>query len=196
MRIQPVQPAEKGQVLILAFYFPPHTATGAQRPGRFVRYLPEFGYSSQVITGNEAGSKNGPAVCCLPDRSIHGTGPAMLSTAAGLLQRVISPHNDRLYWVPHAVAQAEKYLAAHPVSAILTTSPPIATHVAGLWLKKRHPRLKWIADFRDPLMLKGVQFRTARLTKYADRWLERAIFQHADALTTVTDVILEDWHER
>src|SRR5439155_16010008 len=39
------------RVLLLAYYFPPIGGAGAQRPARFVRHLPAFGYEPVVVTG-------------------------------------------------------------------------------------------------------------------------------------------------
>ena len=44
------QPRSKGEVLIIAYYFPPQNTAGAARPSRFHKYLPEFGYRTQVIS--------------------------------------------------------------------------------------------------------------------------------------------------
>jgi glycosyltransferase involved in cell wall biosynthesis len=39
------------RVLFLAYHFPPVGGAGVQRPTRFVRYLPDFGYEPVVVTG-------------------------------------------------------------------------------------------------------------------------------------------------
>jgi glycosyltransferase involved in cell wall biosynthesis len=39
------------RVLVLAYYFPPIGGAGAQRPAKFVRFLPEHGHQPVVITG-------------------------------------------------------------------------------------------------------------------------------------------------
>jgi glycosyltransferase involved in cell wall biosynthesis len=39
------------RVLVLAYYFPPIGGAGAQRPAKFVRFLPSRGYEPTVITG-------------------------------------------------------------------------------------------------------------------------------------------------
>ena len=35
--------------LIVAYYFPPENTSGAARPARFFRYLPEFGFDPVVV---------------------------------------------------------------------------------------------------------------------------------------------------
>jgi glycosyltransferase involved in cell wall biosynthesis len=104
-----------------------------------------------------------------------------------LLERVL-PYNDCLQWVPHAVATASPLLRSEAIPVIVSTSPPVATHVAALWLKRRYGA-RWIADFRDPLA--GNPFRTRRIGLPYDLVLERSIVSSADGIVVNTDAALE-----
>ena len=51
------QPGSRGTgrpLLFHSYYFPPIGGSGAQRPLKMVRYLPEFGYQPVVVTGGGA----------------------------------------------------------------------------------------------------------------------------------------------
>jgi hypothetical protein len=48
------------------------------------------------------------------------------------------PYNDRLPWIPHALLAAERIAAAVPLRAVLSTSPPVAAHVAAYLFVRRH----------------------------------------------------------
>ncbi len=95
----------------------------------------------------------------------------------------------RVWWVRPSVRHLRKYLAAHPVDAIITTGPPHSMHLIGLGLK-RATGVPWIADFRDPWT--DIDFYgQLSLTGWADRKhhrLERDVLQHADRVITVS------WH--
>ena len=39
------------QLLCIAYHFPPVGGAGVQRTVKFIRYLPEFGWSSAVVAG-------------------------------------------------------------------------------------------------------------------------------------------------
>jgi hypothetical protein len=106
------------------------------------------------------------------------------------VQKLLLPYDDRLPWVPHAVEAVNALMAKMPVSVIVSTSPPIATHLAALWLKRRHG-IRWVADFRDPLY--GNPGRSRRWGRLYDRAVERAIFQHADIVLAVTDTVRDQW---
>jgi glycosyltransferase involved in cell wall biosynthesis len=55
----------------------------------------------------------------------------------------------KVFWVKPAVKFLENYLAANPVEAVITTSPPMSLSLIGLGLQQKL-KLPWIADFRDP----------------------------------------------
>lgn len=56
----------------------------------------------------------------------------------------------RVRWVKPSVKFLSKWLDENHIDAIITTGPPHSIHLIGLGLKKKNPKLKWIADFRDP----------------------------------------------
>jgi len=171
------------KVLMFAFYFPPGLFTGAQRPFRFAKYLNEFGYATHVITAirQREGSP-------WRDVSVTPDGPATWQTAlASCLGRIaqrLLPHNDELPWVPHAVTAAEHIISYVRPSTLISTSPPLACHLAALAVK-RHHGVAWVADFRDPLY--GNPARVGRLGCLYDSAMERLIISEADAVIANTD---------
>jgi glycosyltransferase involved in cell wall biosynthesis len=109
------------------------------------------------------------------------------------LERAILPYNERLSWTPYAVAEANRLYRTSKYDVVLSTSPPVAAHLAALALKRRY-QLKWIADLRDPLL--DNPFRTRRGARLYDATLERCLFRNADALIANTDAVAETWRER
>lgn len=92
----------------------------------------------------------------------------------------------RVWWVRPSVRFLVKYLADHPVDAVVTTGPPHSMHLIGLALKKR-TGVRWIADWRDPWT--NIDFyRQLKLTGAADRKhhrLEREVVTHTDVNVAV-----------
>jgi hypothetical protein len=162
-----------------------------QRAARLAKYLPRSGVDVRVIASSHAGadpSRGGTHYVPAPE--LHAA--AAWELAAQFAQR-IAPYNERLEWVPHAVRAACQIADREPIAAVISTSPPLATHLAALFLKARY-RLRWIADFRDPLS--GNPGRACRWARPYDLWLERAIFRSADALVAVTDTVRDEWQTR
>jgi len=181
-------------VLMVADAFPPDPLSGALRPGRFAKFLPEFGYNPVVVCRGEAGRSLERSDTVRRTSSIGASRKVRTMAKVGaVLQRYLLPYNDNLPWVAHALSEAEAVLASRPVSAVFSTSPPVATHLAALAIKLRYG-LPWIADFRDPLW--GNPFRARWWPFPYDRGVEGLIFRHADAVIANTDATAELWRGR
>jgi glycosyltransferase involved in cell wall biosynthesis len=176
------------RVLILAYWYPPENESGALRPFRFWKYLPKHGYDALVVAASSAAAspETGP-VFRTPEARHASCVIKSIAWTTRLLERVL-PYNDCLEWVPHAVATAGSLLRREEIPVIVSTSPPVATHMAALCLKRWYGA-RWIADFRDPLA--GNPFRTRRIGIPYDILLERSIVSWADALVVNTDSAFE-----
>jgi len=176
--------------LLLAYAFPPSSESGAQRPYRLFKYLPQNGCDVMVVccaSGVPDGSK---------ERNISRVAGESASAGARRLSRVIQrvlPYNEQLDWLPAAVRKAGQLIRARKIRVIVSTSPPNCTHLAALILKHRFG-IKWVADFRDPIY--GNPFRNRRWGYPYDACLERLIFHEADAVIAVTDAMADAWKSR
>lgn len=182
------------EVLFLAYYYPPQKTSGAERPRRFVRYLPEFGYQATVIASAErhtARIVRAGAPDAAPAADTAGT--RLRAWTADAAQRVLREHSARLPWAPRAEAAASSRIEAVRPAAILSTSPPLATHLAARQLKTRFG-IPWIADFRDPFA--DNPMRSLPLQRVYDPCLERSLFEKADAVIANTDAVADLWLRR
>ena len=186
-------PQHQKSVILLAYYYLPDNTSGVQRAVRLAKYLPRHGYDTTVICSSHAGELPGvPGVVHVPSAANRWQQANRWSRFAAGVQRLL-PYNEQLPWVPHAVAAARHLVSQRRTAAVLSTAPPLASHFAALWLKKRHG-LIWIADFRDPLL--GNPGRPRNWAKPYDAVLERWIFSQADALIAVTDAVAHEWRHR
>jgi hypothetical protein len=160
---------------------------------RMARYLPENGYAPHVICSSASGTLPDPAVSHVPSPATE-LKAANASRWAARFQRALLPYNEQLPWMPHAVAAAEDFLARSPGAVIVSTFPPLVGHLVALRLKQRHPGLKWLADFRDPLL--GNPGRPRKWARPYDAALQRAVFSSCDAAMAVTDVIVAEWKQK
>ncbi len=96
--------------------------------------------------------------------------------------------DPRVTWRKPSILFLKKYLKKHPVDAIVTTGPPQSMHLIGLGLKKSNPKLKWIADFRDPWskfdFLDNFDLSESAKKKQSD--LESEVLNFADRVVTVS----------
>jgi glycosyltransferase involved in cell wall biosynthesis len=105
--------------------------------------------------------------------------------------------DPRISWVHPSVRFLKKYLAEHPVDAVVTTGPPQSVHLIGLGLKKALG-LHWIADFRDP-WTEMFYYKHLGLSAAADRRhrrLEQAVLDGADTVVSVSPPVAADFQAK
>ena len=185
----------RSKVLFFAYYYPPQKTSGAERPRRFTKYLPDFGYEAIVLSATDAPGIR--IVSNSPEDSFPATSPSLLTrfaaSAADIMQRVLDERSERLPWAARAVATARSIVQQTSVTAIFSTSPPLSTHLAAMCLKSAYG-IPWVADFRDPFADNPI--RRSRLQAWYDPILERRIFRDADAIIANTDAVSDLWARR
>ena len=179
-------------ILLFAYNYPPINSSGAVRPARFVKYLRRLDFEVDVIT----------APCDRPDsdsRSHHVPDAAaakitqLRARFADFYQSVVSPYNERIPWSVYAADCAARLIRERPIRAILSTTPPVGTHIAAMAVRKRFG-IPWISDFRDPVL--GNPFRTAPRARPFYRRMEQAIARHSARIVVNTPAFLETMKER
>ena len=181
------------RVLLITYTFPPDNVPAAARPGQLFKYLPECGYQCVVVAANADGSPPEDDLVHRVPAGDRRSAVEIASTFARWFTRFCSPYEDRLSWVPYAAAAAADIIRSQPIEAIYSTSPFLAAHFAGLWLKLRYG-LPWVADFQDPV--RDNPFRDRRWIYPYDAIIERAFFRHADWLIANTDTVASAWGNR
>ncbi len=167
------------RILIISYYWPPSAGSGVQRWLKFAKYLPSYGWDPVIYTPENPDFKitDQGLLNDLPDdievlktpiwepyalakkfsgdkkinTGIVGDGPK-LSKKKKLMNWVRGNFfipDPRVFWVKPSIKYLSKYLAEHPVDAIVTTGPPHSMHLIGLGLKKQLD-IHWLVDIRDP----------------------------------------------
>ena len=85
---------------------------------------------------------------------------------------------------------AREILRKENIAAVISSSPPVTSHLIGGELKAEH-EIPWIADIRD-LWSQNHNYRYSPLRRALDRRLELKTLSKADALVTVS----EPWAEK
>ena len=180
-------------VILIARHFPPSNASGAQRPFRLARYLPEFGYRPLVVCGGEPPSTPVlPDVHFVPDAQTHARAGRRLHALVGALQRRF-PYDEQWPWALHAALAAEALARTCSARAVISTFPPAGTHYAAAWLARRMG-LPWLADFRDPLYGNPGRWRPSM--DIYDAALERFVVEQADRIVVVSDAVADRMRQR
>jgi hypothetical protein len=93
-------------------------------------------------------------------------------------------------WRSEAVRAADALLNTDEFDAILSSSPFPTSHVVAATLKRRHSKVRWIADFRD-LWADNHDFPGPAWRRWINRRWEARLLRSADAIIAPTD----DWAE-
>ncbi len=121
----------------------------------------------------------------------------MIANAEWRLAAPFRAYDYGFTWVFHSGARSRKMVREMGPCCVLSTFPPLSTHLTALRLKRRFGTkgVKWIADFRDPMI--GNPFRGSHaIARMLDRRIETAIIREADAVTVNTDVLGDELQHR
>ena len=214
------------RLLIVTYYWPPTGGSGVQRWVKFSKYLPAEGWQPVVYTPEnpEQLARDESLLADIPDcaeviktrilepyalwRRLTGGGKGEVNPVnaqkKNWKQRLslwvrgnCFVPDPRIGWVRPSVRFLKKYLAEHPVDAVVTTGPPHSVHLIGLGLKKALG-LHWIADFRDP-WTEMFYYKHLGLGPAADRRhhrLEQQVLDGADTVISVSPPVAADFQAK
>ncbi len=196
-------------ILLVCYYFPPLGGAGVARPLALVRYLPEFGYDCHVLTVKPVAYRlyEPELLDDIPDARIYRSGsndPQRLMYMLGMRQvkaRTIEkgrPVADSFFpdskigWVRPAVRYGRTLLNNRNYHAIVSTSPPISSHLVARKLAREFHR-PWIADFRDYWTIYKPEdlYATRPLRRRRAKDILAGIRKDATALTAVNGSVGE-----
>ena len=205
-------------LLLLAYFFPPHGGGGVLRAVETVRLLEPLGWRCTVIAGPESGYWHSDE--SLLERIPHSA--EILRTGAFNPVRIFQAFSRKgrepekvrsegairrwrkladwlpvpdvyFSWIKPAVEAAKEKAAA--ADWIMSTSPPESAHLAALYLARRYGK-KWAADFRDP-WVNGIYRRfPTPVHESFQRKLERAVIRRADLVLASSEEAVEDFRNR
>ncbi|MFQ5964632.1 MAG: glycosyltransferase [Candidatus Scalinduaceae bacterium] len=199
------------KALIIAYAFPPLQVSGSQRPYRLAKYFPKFGWEPIVLTVKHPGiSPEGIKVIKTDYKDVKGSFKSKFgfkpqkvlheqldiaiskkyndltwkSKIIRLLKEIIAFPDSKIGWYKFAFKSASKFLLKEKIDVIISTSPPVTTHLIARKLSKKY-KIPWLADLRDPWAQLYADNKLG-LIKYFDKRLATKTLNDADILVTVT----------
>ena len=206
------------RALLLTYHVPPRAAIASVRVGNLILALrqhgwevipvvPDFGdvkYEDPVRTTGVMDFKQ-PMRRLFGVRSgqttherfnvEHGTvldNPSWTQRAIRFGHTVTAFANGRFGWYGPGTTAISQMLVEERFNAIISTSPPEATHIVAARVAGGIP---WIADLRDPWLRSDV-FAGPGPLRALDRVLEPRVLAKATALTTVSEPLAAQLRER
>lgn len=178
------------RLLAIAYHFPPiQGSSGLHRTLAFARYLPEWNWSTTVLTASpnayaSTRTENERMVPPTVDvvRALAFDTVRHLSVKGRYLRLMALP--DRWQsWILTGIWKGLWTIRRQHPSVIYSTFPIASAHVIGLVLA-RLTGLPWVADFRDPM--DQITYPTDPLVRRSYRWIENQTFRHAARVLVTT----------
>lgn len=197
------------EVLFLIYHFPPLGMGGVQRPLKFVKYLPLWGWRPLVLTVKPIRYFALDATLLRevpPEARVIRTGSLDLLRLSALyrphatrgfsrIHRRVKPITDWLMipdpssgWLPFAVSRGLSLIRSRPVEAILATAPPYTTHLVG-GLLARFTGLPLVLDYRDAWTFDSPRPFPTSFHRALNHYLERKSLVSASRILAVNGTI-------
>lgn len=208
------------RVLLVSYHFPPVGGAGVQRPAKFARYLPDFGWDVSVLQAAN------PSVPLLDHSLLDELPPETVIQLARTFepsyaakQAVATPTGDgakpggaasvrralrataalalqpdaQVLWLPDAVRRGRQLLRRLPHDAILATAPTYTNLLVGALLS-RATGLPLISDFRDEWDISSTYWENAPRSAMAQtiqRRMQRFVYRRSSAIVATTQASTE-----
>jgi len=192
----------KKNILIISIYYPPIASIASNRIESFAKYLDKEKYNVFVHTLD---SKEEYTLDKVKVSRVHNNAllqPLLFTKRTNKFlhySKVIYNkllkyffENEYRVWISESLRILPEVIKENNIDVILSTYAPTSPHLVALELKKRFPHLKWIADMRDE-MSRGVSLSKNTQKEYQD--LEQEIFKYANAVTSVSKPIVDEFQE-
>lgn len=200
------------KVLMISYSFPPAGGSRVQRPLKFAKYLPQFGWQPYVIAADErSGAEDLSLVDEIPDglfvQRVFSPYPMSLGAALSgardrgmnkalyvALKAVLKAFSIIYYrtvtvdwyegWVPFGLRAAEKVISREDIDVIYVHGQPPSSFLIGNLLKKRTGR-PIVIDYDDPWTTSVYAVRDKSRRAIRSREIEGEVLSGADAVLSV-----------
>lgn len=95
--------------------------------------------------------------------------------------------DDACVWRRPAWRKIRALIAQENIDVMYSVSLPFTGHLLGRAVRRRYPRLRWVADIGDPFSFADFPLNNTFLYGQANRRLERAVLLEADVAVVTTE---------
>ncbi len=198
------------KILILSYNFAPRQTVGAIRPTKLAQALAEAGNQVDVICVKPFGKLDHSFDFALDKLNITYIDKIIVEEKVPVAVTKVSPtpapspkkkkkgpirylksEAREILKITRSISFAKKFEALvkadkekyNSYDACISSYGPVASHLCGIVMKKHCPSVKWIADFRDPMV---VNLTTPMTKGYRGR-LQEKVCRKADHLVAVSN---------
>jgi glycosyltransferase involved in cell wall biosynthesis len=181
------------KVLFLTYCYPPQKYPRSIQISHLVQYLKKD-FSVDVITSVSEGTGDESLLYFTPLDNVEYAEKALITkfiekSRGHKIKKAILP--DLYYpWHFDLYNTATHKIKAEGVDVIVTFGQPMSTHIAGLKLKEKFPRIKWVAHFSDPWLDNPFNEYNG-WTKFVNRYYQNKVFRISDCLIFTSQDTIE-----
>lgn len=183
------------KVLIIAYNYTPMNNGGVQRPLKFAKYLPQYGYEPIIITNSNYGETNDEKnIYRFIDKNevIKNQGKVISFIFRAIkkimyLLGIIPDHN--FLWYKEVIKNIDEIIRKEKIDIVFSTYPTISNMLIGTHIKIKY-NISLVSDFRDGLVFEPLQYENY-LRRIANRKIEREIVKNSDCILTVSQPITD-----
>ena len=183
------------RVMVVAYYYPPISSGGTERPFQLVKHLTRRGHEVSVVTQ----TYRRPDVVSGSELRIydpsHNRDRVGAGAVAWLARRLVvgglnlAGGYTSIYsaWKRRVLGRADRLIGASRPDVLVATYPPVENLEIGLALAERF-QIPLVSDFRDGLLFEPIErdhIRRHRCVEDHYRKLERTVAERSAGLVTV-----------
>jgi glycosyltransferase involved in cell wall biosynthesis len=193
-------------LLVISYYFPPMGLSGVQRTSKFVKYLPDNGWNTFVLTSNPTSyyayddslmvelEREGIQIFRTDSNSKRNQKkekktvkfPSYFKQKLGraILQTIYIP-DSKIRWRKAAIELGEKIIKENNINAIFATAPPFTDFIIANELSQKFGK-PFVVDYRDTWIDNPFHFYPTPFHKNHNIKLESDILIHSSKAFVTT----------
>jgi hypothetical protein len=187
---------------------------GGKRAFGLSKYLPAYGWNATILTQNLPGDPDAGLhvvqthyedvfeqwkkyLRLNPKKTVNESfhinikkdRPSLIDHLLSIPIEIITYPDRQRLWYHDALLAGEKIIRNERIDAILSTSPPVTSHLVAKTLAEKY-HIPWVADFRD-LWSQNHYLSYSFIRNYFERKLEVKTIRTASAVTTVSQPLAD-----
>lgn len=192
----------KKKILLVSYLFAPNNRIGAVRPTKIAEYLIRDGYEVDVFTYGYTDEDSFNAGECFSRKYVINDKPVEQKEYKSFPRKKkdsIIIHKLKRHYVTYLarkreksfvksfIKQYESTLCQNSYDVLITSFGPLSSIEVGLYVKKKNPKIKWICDFRDPIVVS----QTPELYLPFFKYMQNKACKNADKIIAVSNGYLD-----
>lgn len=171
-----MEKSKEKKILFITHTFPPNFSSGALRLKGFCQSMPLYGWESYALTIKEFLKNNNTLQSEKKIKRLFYLNSKKYLSVNGKHLALTSYPDNYITWLIPALFEGFKLIKEKKIKIIFSSYPVPTSHLIAYFLNKI-TGVKWIADFRDPMVQEG--YPKEHLKNKIWQWIEKKTIEKA-----------------